>query len=293
MENLKEIRFRISSVTSTRQITNAMKMVSAAKLRKAQDIIIQMRPYANKLQEIFTNICKSLDYKDINVYEQIREVNKVLVIVITSNKGLCGAFNLNAVRKAVELADEKYSEQLKSGNVDFITIGKKGHDLLKLRNYNIVDTKNELFDHLSFDSVKPVIEAIMESFVDKQYDKIELIYNHFKNAAVQILIGEQFLPIVVKDVEDSSTVELDYIFEPSKQYIVKELIPETLKIQFYKALLDSNAAEYGARMTAMHKATDNATELISELRLNYNKVRQASITDEILEIISGAEALKG
>ncbi|MBL7883576.1 MAG: ATP synthase F1 subunit gamma [Bacteroidia bacterium] len=292
MANLKEVRNRIVSVSSTQQITSAMKMVSAAKLRRAQDAVTQMRPYASKLKEILENLSASLDSSE-GVYSKQREVKNVLLIVITSNRGLCGGFNANVIKTANRLAREQY----KGSKVSILTIGKKGGDFFKKTDYGIMGSDmprglNELFDKLTFTNVAPVAEKVMEAFVSGQFDKIELVYNQFKNAAVQITTVEQFLP-VAPPATNSETKSADYIFEPSKQYIVEDLIPRSLKTQFFKALLDSLAAEHGARMTAMHKATDNAGALIKELKLTYNKARQAAITNEILEIVGGAEALNG
>jgi len=294
MANLKIIRNRLASVASTRQITNAMKMVSAAKLRKAQDAILQLRPYADKLYEILRNVSDSLAADEDNLYALERDVNRVLIVVITSNRGLCGAFNSNVVRRSIELARDEYSSLLAENDVDFLAIGKRGFEALIRGKYQVISEHNYLFDGLSFDKAIPVSEQIMIDYVGGKYDKVWLVYNQFKNAAVQILQTEQFLPVSVPEkATDIMETVSDYIFEPSKDYIVKELIPRSLKIQFYKSLLDSNASEHGARMTAMHLATDNATELIRELQLHYNKARQASITNEILEIVSGAEALRG
>ena len=295
MASLKEIRTRIASVQSTRQITNAMKMVSAAKLRKAQDAILQIRPYANTLQEILANVSDSLIGDEDNLYSQIREMEKVLFVLITSNKGLCGAFNANITKAAINLAHEEYGNQVRNGNLHFLSIGRYGGDFLTKRKYAVIDKKHELFNDLTFNHVRPVGEDLIKMYISGEYDKIMILYNQFKNAAVQIITAEQFLPIELPEEEqrEEHHTYLDYIFEPSKHYIVTELIPRSLKIQLYKALLDSNAAEHGARMTAMHQATDNATELLKDLRLHYNKARQASITKEILEIVSGAEALKG
>jgi F-type H+-transporting ATPase subunit gamma len=294
MPNLKEVRSRIVSVSSTQQITSAMKMVSAAKLRRAQDAITQMRPYANKLKEILENLSAGLDVTADNPYaKQPAEIKNVLLVVITSNRGLCGAFNANAIKQASKIAREQYP----NCNVSVLAIGKKAADYFKRTNYNVVQQGmpkplHELFDELSFSNVFPVAEVIMQLFAEGQYDRVDIVYNQFKNAAVQLLTTEQFLPI--KPIENTSSGKsftADYIFEPNKEFIVKELIPKSLKIQLYKALLDSHAAEHGARMTAMHKATDNAKELLKELKLTYNKARQASITNEILEIVGGAEAL--
>jgi len=292
MANLKEVRNRIVSVSSTQQITSAMKMVSAAKLRRAQDAVTQMRPYASKLKEILENLSASLDSSE-GVYSKQREVKNVLLIVITSNRGLCGGFNANIIKAANRLAREQY----KGSKVSILTIGKKGGDFFKKTDYGIMGSDmprglNELFDKLTFSNVAPVAEKVMEAFVSGQFDKVELIYNQFKNAAIQVTTVEQFLPVQAP-AATKETKTADYIFEPNKQYIVEDLIPRSLKTQFFKALLDSLAAEHGARMTAMHKATDNAGALIKELKLSYNKARQAAITNEILEIVGGAEALNG
>ena len=291
MAGLKEIRTRIASVKTTRQVTSAMKMVSAAKLKKAQDAILQIRPYAEKLQEILTSLSSSLENVEDSAYTQTREPKKVLLILISSNRGLCGGFNSNISKKAIEVANTKYAQQLQLGNLDFMCIGKQGARQLKHRGYKVVADENDLFDALTFDNVSSVAEECMKSFADKNYDRIELVYNQFKNAAVQVQASEQFLPVKMEESENNDN--FDFIYEPSKEHIIQELIPRSLKIQFYKALLDSNAAEHGARMTAMHQATDNASDLIGSLTLEYNKARQAAITGEILEIVSGAEALNG
>ena len=294
MSNLKEIRTRLASVRSTMQITNAMKMVSAAKLRKAQDAIIQMRPYADKLHEILENISSSIDTEHGNPFGEQREIEKVLLVVITSNKGLCGAFNANVNKKVTELLETKYHAQFIKNNVDFITIGKKGADFLRSKKIEIKADHQDIYDQLTFDNIIPIVNEIMNDFMYHKYDVVELVYNQFMNAAVQVLVKEQFLPIVSNEKEEELyETKIDFILEPTKERIIDELIPKSLRIEFYKALLDSFASEHGARMTAMHKATDNAAELIKELQLHYNKARQASITNEILEIVSGAEALKG
>ena len=293
MPSLKEVRTRITSTISTQQITSAMKMVSAAKLRRAQDAIIQMRPYAGKLKEILENVTSSLDASAGGDYAKEKPVKNVLLVVITSNRGLCGAFNSNVIKIASKTAREKYSEQKNAGNVQVLAIGKKGADFFKKSGYKVFDNKSELFDGLNYDKTAVVAETIMKEFIAGKFDAVELFYNQFKNAASQVLSQEQYLPVakpaVNKSVKKST---LDYIFEPSQEEIVKDLIPNALKIQLYKALLDSNAAEHGARMTAMHKATDNAQEILKDLKLTYNKARQATITKEILEIVGGAEALK-
>ena len=292
MAGLKEIRTRIASVKTTRQVTSAMKMIAAARLKKAQDAILQIRPYVDKLHQILISLGPSLEDADESVYTQQREPEKILIVVVSSNRGLCGGFNMNIAKKAIELVHTNYSLQLQLGEVDFLCIGKQAEKQVKLRGMNVVESHHELFETLDFDHVYLLAEKIMKSFVDGKYDKVELVYNQFLNAATQINSTEQFLPIEM-DTEAQGKQFYDYIFEPSKEYMIQELIPKSLKIQFYKAMLDSHAAEHGARMTAMHQATDNATELLKDLTLQYNKVRQASITNEILEIVSGAEALKG
>ena len=291
MANLKEVRNRITSVSSTQQITSAMKMVSAAKLRKAQDAVTAMRPYAGKLKSILENLSASIsDGK----YSQQREVKNVLLVVITSNRGLCGGFNANVIKAAGRLAREEY----KGANVTILNIGKKGGDFFKKGTYanitgDMAKNPNELFDHLTFANVAPVAEKIMEMFAVEKFDKVELIYNMFKNAAVQITTVEQFLPVMPPEVTSTKKHSVDFIYEPNQEEIVKTIVPLSLKTQLFKALRDSLASEHGARMTAMHKATDNAGALIKELKLMYNKARQAAITNEILEIVGGAEALNG
>jgi F-type H+-transporting ATPase subunit gamma len=292
MGSLKEVRNRITSISSTQQITSAMKMVSAAKLRRAQEAVTQMRPYAKKLREILENLSASLDSND-GVYSKERPLKNVLLIVITSNRGLAGAFNANIIKRALLLANTQYKNQ----NVTVLCIGKKGNDYFKKTDFKIIGSDmprklNELFDKLTYDNVAPVAQRIMEVYAKGEFDRIDLIYNQFKNAAVQIPTVEQFLPVVPSRTEGKTT-KVDYIFEPSKEEIVADLIPRSLKTQIYKAMLDSWAAEHGARMTAMHKATDNAKDLLRELKLSYNKARQAAITNEILEIVGGAEALNG
>lgn len=294
MANLKIIRIRIASVKSTRQITSAMKMVSAAKLRKAQDKILRLRPYAQKLHEILVGLSQSLAEAEIeNVYGRISSPEKILLVVITSNKGLCGAFNSNVIKETRRIVSEKYPEQFNKGNVTILPVGKKGYDYFRKLNLKMLPDCNHLLNDLTFDNVVVVAEAVMNRFVAGEYDKVEIIYNQFKNAAVQNLTVEAFLPVETIQPGKTGSVPADYIYEPTKEEIVKELIPKSLKIQFYKAVLDSFVAEHGARMTAMHKATDNATEMIRDLTLQYNKARQAAITNQILEVVSGAEALKG
>ena len=284
MANLKEIRNRISSVSSTMQITSAMKMVSAAKLKKAQDAITAMRPYANKLTELLQSLSATLDGDTGSKFANQREVKKVLIVAITSNRGLCGGFNSNIIKESIRLSNDTYGNQ----DVSFVAIGKKSNDVLS-KSYNVVSNHNEVFDDLTFNNVAEIAEKLMDKFEEGKFDKIELVYNKFKNAATQIIMTEQFLPIV--PVEGEANLNIDYIFEPSKVEIVETLIPKSLKTQLYKAIRDSFASEHGARMTAMHKATDNATELRDQLLLTYNKARQAAITNEILEIVGGAEAL--
>ncbi len=285
MANLKEVRNRIASIGSTIKITSAMKMVSASKLKKAQDAITAMRPYANKLTELLQSLSATLDGNDGGVYTEQREVNKVLIVTITSNRGLCGAFNSSVIKEVRNIIETEY----KGKDVSLLTIGKKGNDLLS-KEYSILENESNVYDELTFKNVSKIAESLMKQFEDGNFDKIEFVYNGFKNAATQILTKEQFLPIVPPESENSSNT--DYIFEPSKQEIVAGLIPKSLKTQLFKAIRDSFAAEHGARMTAMHKATDNATELRDDLLLIYNKARQAAITNEILEIVGGAEALK-
>ena len=286
MANLKEIRNRITSVSSTMQITSAMKMVSAAKLKKAQDAITAMRPYAEKLTELLQNLSATLDGDVGGEFTTQREVKNVLLVAITSNRGLCGAFNANVI-KAIKSRTDFYAGK----NVDVYAIGKKGNDGLT-KNCKITDNKSNVFDNLTFENVADIADDLTLKFLSGQYDRIELVYNQFKNAATQIVITEQFLPLTPIATKSSSTT-VDYIYEPKKEEILLNLIPKSLKTQLYKAIRDSFASEHGARMTAMHKATDNATELRNQLKLTYNKARQAAITNEILEIVGGAEALKG
>ena len=293
MPNLKEVRNRITSVNSTRQITSAMKMVSAAKLKKAQDAITQMRPYAEKLSEILSNLSTTLDASE-GVYAAQRDEKKVLIVAVTSNRGLCGAFNANINKSILKAINGEFAGK----EVDVLSVGKKAFDVFKktenlISNDNLQQHYNEIFDQLDFEHAAEIAQQIMDSYANEDYDRVVVVYNKFKNAAVQEVIFEQFLPIVPPSEEEASTSEVDYLFEPSRQEILDSIIPKSLKTQFYKALLDSYASEHGARMTAMHKATDNAGELLKELKLSYNKARQAAITNEILEIVSGAEALNG
>ena len=286
MANLKEIRNRIASVSSTMQITSAMKMVSAAKLKKAQDAITNMRPYANTLTELIQNLSGSLDGDTPNLYTQVRPKQSVLIISITSNRGLCGAFNANIIKKTRQLVDKEFKNQ----KVSLITIGKKGSEILN-KTGKVISSYDSVFENLTYNNVSNIAEIVMNHYEKKTFDQVVLVYNRFKNAATQIIEVESFLPIVAeKKSENNSNV--DYIFEPSKSEIISELLPKSLKMQLFKALRDSFASEHGARMTAMHKATDNATDLRDQLKLTYNKARQAAITNEILEIVGGAEALK-
>ena len=284
MSGLKEIRNRISSVSSTMQITNAMKMVSAAKLKKAQDSITATLPYSNKLSALVKNISASIDSVDSNPLFVKREVKSALVIVITSNKGLCGGFNSNIIKEVYNI-DSQYGTK----KPDLLTIGKKGNDILK-KKFNVISSHNDLYDDFSYSNVRLIANNIMGLYTEEKYDEVILVYNHFKNAATQIITKEQFLPIAENSDEDIS-IQGDYIFEPNREKILNELIPKTLSIQLFKSISDSIAGEHGARMTAMHKATDNASELRDQLKLTYNKARQTAITNEILEIVGGAEAL--
>jgi F-type H+-transporting ATPase subunit gamma len=284
MANLKEIRNRISSVSSTMQITSAMKMVSAAKLKKAQDAILAMRPYSEKLSSLLGRLSSSIGEEVENHYADKRPVKKVLFVVISSNRGLCGAFNSNVIKTAHQAITETSS----SAEVEVISIGKKAKDALKNKTKVIAD-HSDIFDNLNYESATEISEQIIASFIAKQYDEVRVVYNSFKNAATQIVKNEQLLPIVQE--QSSETTTEDYIYEPSAEEMVNQLIPKALKVQFFKAIRDSFASEHGARMTAMHKATDNATELRNQLKLTYNKARQAAITNEILEIVGGAEAL--
>jgi F-type H+-transporting ATPase subunit gamma len=294
MANLKAIRIRIASVKSTKQITSAMKMVSAAKLRRAQDKIVRLRPYASKLHEILVGLTQSLaDSEMENIYGRLSSPDKILIVVVTSNRGLCGAFNANVIRETRRLVSEHYAEQYAKGNVTLLTIGKKGFDYMRKLKINMLPERNSIYNVLSFENVSKIATEIMASFVAREFDKVLIVYNQFKNAAVQNLTVEQFLPVETEVTDTKNAILLDYIYEPTKEEIVQELIPKSLKIQFYKAILDSFVAEHGARMTSMHKATDNATQMIKDLALQYNKARQATITNQILEVVSGAEALNG
>ncbi len=288
MANLKEVKERIKSVSSTQQITKAMKMVAAAKLRRAQDRIVQMRPYSEKLSTILANVSSGSDDESMNKYGVVRDLKKVLIVPVTSDRGLCGAFNSN-VFKAVRnlLSNNEYN----GVEVDIMPVGKKSFDKFKKGTDPVIDQYWDVFGDLSFDNVRDAAEYAMNGFENGDYDRVVVIYNEFKNVATQIIRSEQLLPVLPKETDEGVSSNTDYIYEPSKDFIVEELIPKSLKIQFYKAVLESNASEHGARMTAMGKATDNAGELLKELKLTYNRTRQAAITKEILEIVGGAEAL--
>ncbi|WP_343523458.1 ATP synthase F1 subunit gamma [Pedobacter sp.] len=298
MANLKEVRNRIASVQSTQQITKAMKMVSAAKLKRATNAIIALRPYATKLKEILGNLSASLEGSS-SPFIQEREPNKVLIVTVSSNRGLAGAFNMNVIKAANNLIAGKYSEQLKNGNVSIISIGKKTQDFYEKRKYNVIGNNNEVYSALTFENVTKITDAIMAGFVKGEFDRVEVVYNRFRNAAVQFITTEQLLPLpkteeVAADPKaNKKTTNADYILEPSQEEIVEQLIPKSIKIQLYKAVLDSHASEHGARMTSMDKATENAGELLKALKLSYNQARQAAITTELTEIVSGAAALEG
>lgn len=298
MANLKEVRTRINSVNSTMQITSAMKMVSASKLRKSQTAILALRPYASKLQEIMSRFTSAIQSSSEGVYAKIHKENpedeKILLIPVASNKGLCGVFNVNVLRETLRVLSEDYKVQYEKGNVDILCISKKIEETLRFRKYRMLDNENELLDKLSYENILPFAEKLMTDFTEERYDRIVFIYNQFKNAGTQILVKEQFLPIVsAKPVgdEEKPVDEIEYIFQPSKEEILNSLIPNSLKLQLYKILLDSFTSEHGARMVSMTKATDNAAELLKDLNLSYNKARQGAITNEIIEIVGGANAL--
>lgn len=293
MPNLKEVRIRIASVQSTQQITSAMKMVAASKLRRGQNAILQLRPYAKKLQEILQNLTASLEGSSESIYSSPREVRKVLVVVMTSNRGLCGAFNSNVIRTTVKYIQNNYPLLMESGRVSIVTIGKKATDYFRKNHYQVLENHDDIYNSMTFDAVSAVAESLMARFACGEYDRVDIVYNQFRSAAVQRLIVEQFLPVQPLVSGQAQKFQADYIFEPDKHRIVTELIPRSLKIQFFKDVLDSYASEMGARMTAMHQATDNASELLKDLKLSYNKARQAAITKELLEIVTGAEALRG
>jgi F-type H+-transporting ATPase subunit gamma len=296
MAGLKEVRVRIASVKSTQQITNAMKMVAASKLRKSQTAILKLRPYAAKLQEILQNLSSSMGDSGESNYTKQREPKKILLVVISSNRGLCGGFNSNIIKATLGLLEGRYAAQHREGNVSLVCIGRKVSEFFTKRNYRVIGTHDDLLEKISFEKTVPFAESIMKLFSDKEFDVIQIIYNQFKNAAVQRLMVEQYLPIRPAAQEGNPgkiTKQPDYIFEPDKETIIHELIPKSLRIHLYQALLDSFASEQGARMTAMQQATDNAQELIKQLQISYNKARQDAITNQLLEIVAGAEALKG
>ncbi|RYF67135.1 MAG: ATP synthase F1 subunit gamma [Cytophagaceae bacterium] len=293
MASLKEVRNRIVSVNSTQQITKAMKMVAAAKLRRAQDAITQMRPFAQKLSEMLGTVSAGAEAAADSPYKQTRPVQNVLLILITSDRGLCGAFNTNVVKAALVRINEQYAEQARRGTVQIMAIGKKGAEAMLRRGFKVNINHVNAFGSLSFSTVREAAEEAMEQFVNGEFDVVEVFYNESKNVATQFIRNEQMLPIVSTPAPTGVTTNVNYSFEPGEDEIITELIPKTLKIQLYKAVLESNASEHGARMTAMDKATENAGELIKELKLVYNRTRQAAITKEILEIVGGAEALSG
>ena len=293
MSGLKEVRIRIASVISTQQITKAMKMVSASKLRRAQDAILRLRPYASKLKEIMENVSQSSDAGGSS-FTKVRPVNKVLIVAIASNRGLCGAFNSSIIRGVNRIIREQYPQQLSAGNVKVLGIGKKVSDYFAKNKKLFLDQRNDVYNNLNFENVSQIATFLMDEFAKENFDKVVIVYNQFKNAASQYVTEETLMPLQPSTQEGkTSSTKTDYIFEPNAEEIVTELIPKTIRTQLYKALLDSHASEHGARMTAMHKATENAGDMLKELRLSYNKARQAVITREILEIVGGAEALKG
>ncbi len=293
MPSLKEVRIRIASVQSTQQITSAMKMVAASKLRKGQNAILQLRPYAMKLYEILQNLTASLEDSGESVFSSGREVRKVLIVVMTSNRGLCGAFNSNVIKATLQHIQTNYPSHLGSNTLSLVTIGRKATDYFRKNSYQVAESYDGIYDSLTFESVSLIAQNLMERFTSGEYDRIDVIYNQFKSAGMQRLIVEQFLPVLPRMDDKTQKVQTDFLFEPDKEQIIHDLIPRSLKIQFFKDLLDSYASEMGARMTAMHQATDNASELLKDLKLSYNKARQAAITKELLEIVTGAEALKG
>ncbi|MCP9748499.1 ATP synthase F1 subunit gamma [Lacihabitans sp. CS3-21] len=292
MASLKEVRNRITSVNSTMQITKAMKMVAAAKLRRAQDRIIQMRPYAKKLNELIAQVSQGTEVGASSPYTQVREVKNVLIMMVTSDRGLCGAFNTNVIKAAVAFINENYPVQLDKGNISVLSLGKKGSEAFTRRGIKVDNEFTDIFQRLSFDTAKEAAEKVMAAFAEGTYDEVVLVYNEFKNVATQIIRTEKILPLVSEESEEK-TSNTDYIFEPSEEEIILELIPKAIKLSVFKAVLDSNASEHGARMTAMDKATENGGELLKALKIEYNRSRQAAITKEILEIVGGAEALKG
>lgn len=289
MANLKEVKTRIGSVVSTQQITKAMKMVAAAKLRKAQESIMQMRPYAQKLGEVIENVSGGLEDGQ-NSYVTSREENKILIVAISSDRGLCGPFNANVFKRVAQLIHTKYETQFDAGDVQILPIGKKALDFFKKRKYNVIEDFANIFSRLSFQSAREAAEFVMKAYHEERIDKVEIVYNEFKNIGTQVMQSEQLLPLQNADNHEQN-MNNDYIFQPNQNVLIEELIPKAIKVQFYKAILESNASEHGARMTAMDKATENADEILKDLRLTYNQTRQAAITTEILEIVAGAEAL--
>jgi len=294
MPSLKEVRNRIESVKSTEQITNAMKMVAASKLRKAQDAILRLRPYSSKLNDIIANISRTTGITDDNPYgPHSHEQGRVLIVAVSSNKGLCGTFNTNVIKNVLQLLDEELHHYMENDRADILCIGKKAHDYFTKHKFPVIGDHNTIYQQLTFDKVETIAAGVMDDYVAGRWEKVVMVYNRFRNAAVQIVTREQFLPVEGAPETDEPFWGIDYLYEPEKGEILGTLVPQALKIQFFKTLLDSFASEHGARMTAMHQATDNAGEMLKDLRLAYNKARQASITREIIEIVSGAEALKG
>jgi F-type H+-transporting ATPase subunit gamma len=300
MANLKEIRTRIASVAYTRKITSAMKMVADAKLKKAQDTVTNFKPYAIKMQNIMSNVASSVGQDTDNMYAVVRDFRQVLIVVITSNRGLCGAFNSNAIKEAVSLAQKKYSNDLPQNKIRYLALGKKGYDVMRKRMLPLDEPNTEIIEHLTYENAAKIAQSLMDAFTNGRYDNIDIVYNEFINAASQKVVTKQFLPMLSEDPSlkkgkksSNGKAHTDFLFEPSKEFILHELIPQNLRLMLYEALLDSVASEFGARMTSMHQATDNASTLIQELTLQYNKARQAAITNEISEIVGGAEALKG
>jgi F-type H+-transporting ATPase subunit gamma len=290
---LKEVRNRIKSVQSTQQITKAMKMVSAAKLRRAQDAIVQMRPYAKKLQEMLSNIVSNTEVEGGNVLALERAVERVLLIVITSDRGLAGAYNANVIKAAKQVIQDKYATQYSRGNVTIWSMGKKGYEHFAKNNYTVTDTHKDVFLNLSFENVQAASQAAVKAFRNREFDVVEVVYSEFKNAASQNFVVERFLPIPKAANTTTSTAKADFIFDPNKEELIAELMPKILNTQLYKAVLDAHASEHGARMTAMDKASENANELLKNLKISYNRARQAAITTELTEIVSGAAALQG
>lgn len=299
MANLKEVRTRIESVNSTKQITSAMKMVAASKLRKSQNAIMSLRPYAEKFSEIMSKLSVASRRSSVmdcqSAYTEVRPVERVLIVPLSSNKGLCGVFNANVIRSTINLIHNEYQSQYDNNNVEILCVGSKVEESLKFKKYPVVGSENHILDDLTYENVASFAEKLMRYFEDKKYDRIVFVYNQFKNAATQVIVHEQFLPIESQQSDDdtASEMEIDYIFQPSREEIYNEMLPKSLKMLAYKVLLDSYASEQGARMISMTQATDNATELIKELNLTYNKARQSAITNELVEIVSGADALKG